>query len=67
VDSFVDQRRVYDERKPLEPRYPSEKASLADFVLDGKSPLNGHNGESNGVQNLSSEEEELAFAPPGHV
>lgn len=60
-DSCVD--RLYDERKPLEPAYPSIKASLADFVIESK--LDGVNGAKKDMQRPISEEEILAFAPPG--
>lgn len=64
---IADRSRLYDERQPLEPAYPSIKASLADFVIE-EEPKNGiANGERNGVRKLSPEEQELAFAPPGYV
>lgn len=56
---------LYDERQPLEPTYPSVKASTADFVIEKESKNGVANGETNGVRKLSPEEEELAFAPPG--
>ena len=62
--------RVYDERKPLEPSYPSIKPSIADFVLDRdvkeRLSLNGEaSAKDDGV--YASDEEELRFAPPGCV
>lgn len=63
----ADRSRLYDERQPLEPTYPSVKASTADFVIEKESKNGVANGETNGVRKLSPEEEELAFAPPGYV
>jgi hypothetical protein len=51
--------RVFDERKPIEPSYPSIKPSIADFVIEGKGKI------VNGERGYASEEEELRFAPPG--
>ena len=66
----ADCERTYDERKPIEPSYPSITPSIADFVVkrDGKGDLvvNGVNGTSGGGGD-TSEEEELQFAPPGLV
>lgn len=61
--SVADVSRVYDERKPLEPKYPSTTPSIADFVIEqnAKDGVKSINGE--GAYN--SEEEELRFAPPG--
>ncbi len=51
----ADDCRVYDERKPPEPSYPSITPSIADFVLEPNVKDNIVNGD----------EEELRFAPPG--
>lgn len=56
--------RLYDERKPLEPAYPSVKVSLADFVIE-KDEISGLNDVKKDVQRAISQEEVLAFAPPG--
>ncbi|KAL3421143.1 putative flavin dependent monooxygenase [Phlyctema vagabunda] len=45
----------YDERQPLEPRYPSVVPSIADFVKEEEEKLVG----------LSEEELKLRHAPPG--
>ena len=67
---LIDRDRVYDERKPLEPSYPSIKPSIADFVLDRdvneKVLLNGE-AKAKGDGIYASDEEELRFAPPGYV
>ncbi|KAE9363774.1 FAD/NAD(P)-binding domain-containing protein [Stipitochalara longipes BDJ] len=59
---------VYDERKPLEPSYPSITPSIADFIIEkdqkGNVVVNGVNA-INGSEGYSSEDEELRFAPPG--
>jgi len=56
---WADEDRVYDERKPIEPSYPSVTPSIADFVV-------ANEGRSvNGEVGYTSEEEELRFAPPG--
>ncbi len=53
--------RAFDERKPIEPSYPSITPSIADFVVaNGVTSVNGDRG-------YTSEEEELRFAPPGYV
>lgn len=44
--------RIYDERKPLEPKYPSVRPSVADFVV----------GEEAGKHDI--EEVKLLHAPP---
>jgi hypothetical protein len=60
--------RVYDERKPLEPTYPSITPSIADFVVEkGANGSGAPNGAKslNGEGGYTSEEEALRFAPPG--
>ncbi len=58
--------RLYDERRPLEPTYPSLKASIADPWIPKSAYVNG-NGQVNG--NKPEEEwttdDDLRFAPPG--
>ena len=54
--------RVFDERKPLEPTYPSITPSIADFVVEEDER---NSGVTNGDGGYTSEEEELRFAPPG--
>lgn len=60
--------RIFDERKPLEPTYPSITPSIADFVVENHEK---RSGATNGVKNVdgergyTSDEEELRFAPPG--
>jgi len=57
--------RTYDERKPLEPEYPSTRASRADFLIE-EDRENGVNDVVNKTSHqLSEEVEELRFAPPG--
>jgi hypothetical protein len=51
--SVADGCRTFDERKPIEPSYPSITPSIADFVI------------ANGEATYTSDEEELRFAPPG--
>ena len=62
--------RAYDERKPLEPSYPSITPSIADFILErnvnGKISVNGEK-TFNGDGVNARDEEELRFAPPGYV
>jgi hypothetical protein len=70
VDCEVDDFRVYDERKPIEPNYPSNTPSIADFVIEEKGKgIGAANGAKNfhGETSYSGEEEELRFAPPGYV
>lgn len=57
--------RTYDERKPIEPQYPSIKPSIADFVaeLEGEAETS-RAGAKNGTT-LDLDQEELRFAPPG--
>jgi len=62
--------RVYDERKPIEPNYPSVTPSIADFVVEGKGKTSGVVDEAksiDGERGYTSEEEDLRFAPPGYV
>ncbi|KAL5316596.1 hypothetical protein ACEPPN_015645 [Leptodophora sp. 'Broadleaf-Isolate-01'] len=56
---------TYDERKPIEPQYPSIKPSIADFVaeLEGEAETS-RAGAKNGTT-LDLDQEELRFAPPG--
>ena len=51
----ADVYRTFDERKPLEPAYPSITPSTADFIAD----------EARARRVYTSEEEALRFAPPG--
>ncbi|KAL2061864.1 hypothetical protein VTL71DRAFT_7242 [Oculimacula yallundae] len=55
---------TYDERKPIEPQYPSIKPSVADFVTELENETERPSGsEDGGTRDLDLEE--LKFAPPG--
>lgn len=59
--------RVFDERKPLEPTYPSISPSIADFVVEEDER---NSGVTNGAKSVNGDggytsEEALRFAPPG--
>ncbi|CZT00612.1 hypothetical protein WAI453_009246 [Rhynchosporium graminicola] len=55
---------TYDERKPVEPQYPSIKPSVADFVTELEGETEGPKvSEDNATLDLDLEE--LKFAPPG--
>lgn len=42
---WADENRVYDERKPIEPSYPSVTPSIADFIVaSGGTSVNGEGG-----------------------
>ncbi|TAQ91422.1 hypothetical protein B7494_g135 [Chlorociboria aeruginascens] len=58
---------AYDERKPLEPAYPSVIPSMADFVVDSDDETSQQKeANGNGVDSVKSiEEVELRHAPPG--
>lgn len=62
---LVDATRTYDERKPIEPSYPSIKPSVADFIVDleGEVISSAPAGTNGSAPNLDLEE--LKFAPPG--
>ena len=64
---LVDATRTYDERKPIEPSYPSIEPSVADFVVDLKGEVlsSAHAGTHESAPDLDFEE--LRFAPPGWV
>ncbi len=62
--SEADGCRVFDERKSVEPTYPSITPSIADFVLEEDEKGNGVK-IVNSEGGYTSEEEEIRFAPPG--
>lgn len=63
---------LYDARRPLEPSYPSLKASVADPWIVRSGGDEFVNGEVDGVNGVEKEvewtsDDELRFAPPGYV
>ena len=55
--------RAYTERKPLEPKYPSLKPSVADFVVSTKD--NASSVDNDAANTPSLEELDLSHGPPG--